>query len=553
MIDLEKMQLQHLTQQAKQLDPLPERLKSKWWRMTHLYKVKDKGGNLVIFFPNIVQLKHLRDRGSWKRCKICKARQHGITTLYCIDYLDEALWVAGTTSAIIAHEQKALLKIFDIVKRAYENLPWELLPVTDANNTNELKFEYDYRGAKLDSSIYVSLKIRSGTVQNLHITEGAYIKDRKELKAGSLQAVPKTGRVTEETTGNGFNEFYDEFIEAWRNGSPDPEMLDYKAFFYAWFENPDYTLDGVLKQESLSKTELDLRVKYHLTDGQLLWRRWKMKELSSKQEGIGLSGEQLFRQEYPSTVLEAFQSGAGSVFDQEKLERLDGMPPLTEEQIREQCASRSLDPKAILDLVAQGVAFWEIPIFGQEYVTGADPSDGQGSDNTCIDVWTRPDKAGKIRQVAQFYGLVHPDDAAAINKDMAIVFNRAYAGVESNMLTMISHLKDIYDNYYFSTIMDEKTQKKTKKLGWHTNHKTRELMIDAYVKDFTDDSLEIRSKITLSEMRTFVKNRQASGYLKREHAAGKWDDSLFAAFIANQMTLFKPAKARAFAQGATGL
>lgn len=521
--------------------------------MTHLYKVKNKSGQLVTFTPNIVQLKHMRDRGAWKRCKICKARQHGITTLYCIDYLDEALFVAGTTSAIIAHEQKALIKIFDIVKRAYDNLEPELKPVVNADNTNELKFEYDYRGAKLDSSIYVSLKIRSGTVQNLHITEGAYIKNRQELKAGSLQAVPKTGRVTEETTGNGFNEFYDEFIEAWNNPNPDPEMLDYKAFFYAWFENPEYTLNGTIDPETYSSTELKLKEQFHLTDGQLLWRRWKMKELSSKQEGIGLTGEQLFKQEYPSTVLEAFQSGAGSVFDQEKLEGMDGVPPLTEAQVRQLCEERKLNPDAIINLISRGVMFWEIPQVGQEYVTGADPSDGQGADNTCIDAWTRPDAAGRIRQVAQFYGLIDPEDAAGLNKDIAVVFNRAYAGVESNMLTMISHLKNIYDNYYFQTIVDEKTQKKTKKIGWHTNSKTRELMIDAFVKDHKDELLIIRSRITLSEMRTFVKNRQPSGYLKREHAAGKWDDALFAAFIANQMTLFKPFKARAFEQGRISL
>lgn len=520
--------------------------------MTHLYKVKDKTGNLVIFYPNIVQLKHLRDRGSWKRCKICKARQHGITTLYCIDYLDEALFVAGTTSAIIAHEQKALLKIFDIVKRAHENLPPELMPITDANNTNELKFEYDYRGAKLDSSIYVSLKIRSGTVQNLHITEGAYIKDRQELKAGSLQAVPITGRVTEETTGNGFNEFYDEFIEAWKNPNPNPDMLEYKAFFYAWFENPEYKLPGTIDPETYSRAERDLQQKFKLTDNQLLWRRWKMKELENRQEGVGLSGEQLFKQEYPSTVLEAFQSGAGSVFNQEKLEAKTGRAPLTEDQIRGLCQGKR-DPQVFIDLMTRGVMFWELPIPGQEYVSGADPSDGQGSDNTCIDVWTRPDNLGKMRQCAQFYGLIDPEDAAYLNKDIAILFNHAYAGVESNMLTMIKFLSGIYDNYYFQTILDEKTQKKTKKIGWHTNAKTREIMIDAFVKDDKDDLLDIRSKITLSEMRTFVKNRQPSGYLKREHAAGKWDDSLFAAFIANQMTLFKPVRARAFAQGQVSL
>ena len=34
-----------------------------------------------------------------------------------------------------------------------------------------------------------------------------------------------------------------------------------------------------------------------------------------KADGVGLSGDQLFKQEYPLTITEAFQSGAGNVFD----------------------------------------------------------------------------------------------------------------------------------------------------------------------------------------------------------------------------------------------
>ena len=44
-----------------------------------------------------------------------------------------------------------------------------------------------------------------------------------------------------------------------------------------------------------------------MTDGQLLWRRWKMRDLATKREaeGMGLTGEQLFKQEYPLTIQEA--------------------------------------------------------------------------------------------------------------------------------------------------------------------------------------------------------------------------------------------------------
>lgn len=545
-----------MTSQQGQQKPstLPERLRDKWWRLTHLYKIKDKNGQLVTFYPNIVQLKHIRDRGSHRYCRICKARQHGFTTYYCIDYLDEALWVAGTVSAIIAHEQRALVKIFEIVKRAYDNLPPDIMPITNADNANELKFEYRYDGVKLDSGIYVSLKVRSGTVHNLHITEKAYIKDQQELKAGSKQAVPKTGRITEETTANGMNDFFDDFTESINNENPGP--MDYRGFFYAWFENPDYTLDfGSIDPETLTQAEKDLQAQFHLTDGQLLWRRWKMKELSSKQEGIGLTGEQLFKQEYPSTWMEAFQSGAGAVFPLEKLEKEVPSMPMTDAWIRRECEEKNRNAdflKTALDLRQMGVSIWELPVPAYEYVVGVDPSDGQGADFGVIDVWTRPDADGQLRQVAQYYGKLLPDDLARLTMLIATFYNRAFVGVENNMLTTILFLKDIYDNYYFTIKIDERKEKKTKKLGWNTNVQTREKMIDDFQIHYDDDLLKIRSRLTLTEMRTFIRKPTASGAYKREHADGRFDDALFAAMIAIQMSLVRQHTARVFAQKPAG-
>lgn len=511
--------------------------------MTHLYKIKTKEGELKTFTPNVIQLKHLAERGSHRYNRILKARQHGMTTLYCIDLLDEALWVPGTTCAIIAHEQKALVKIFQTVKRAFENLPPSIKPLTRADNKNEYEFTNRFDGAVLDSSIYVALKIRSGTVQNLHITEIAYIKDKVELAAGSKQTVPLTGRISEETTANGMEDFYDSFMEARKN--PNPTEMDYRPYFYAWFENPEYTLHGILEGELTGSEKLGQK-KWGWSDGQILWRRWKMKELLRNNQGFGLSGEQLFKQEYPSTILEAFQSGAGSVFNLEKLDAITPKPPLTKEQVASICLERQYDPsiqERAYALMQKGVRIWHMPVFGQEYVAGVDPSDGQGSDNGAIDIWTR----GEVpEQVAQFYGLHLPDDLAELTREMCEFYNKAFVGVENNMISTILFLSKIYDNYYSKVTIDEKIGKKTKKIGWNTNIQTREKMIDDFLIHFAEDAIIINSDITLKEMRTFVKKEMKSGAYKREHADGRHDDSLFAAMIAIQMTLYRKPQARAF-------
>lgn len=475
-----------------------------------------------------MQLKHLGNRLNHRYNLILKARQFGFTTLYCIDLLDEALWVSGTSCAIVAHDRESLENIFQIVKRAYTNLPDELKPATKTDTVRMYRFTNRFDGYPLDSSIYVALKLRSGTVQRLHISESAYVKDRAELVAGSKQAVPITGWISEETTGNGYEDFYDLYMQY--HGKSKLTEMDYMTHFYPWFENNEYTLPGQLPDITL--TELDLKNTYNLTDGQLLWRRWKMNELKVSSIGEGLTPEQLFKQEYPSTIQEAFQSGAGAVFNPEKLDNLKiGMP----------LANVGEKPE-IQRLARIGMRFWKLPEYGKEYVIGVDPSDGEGADFACIDVWTTDND--KFYQCAQFYVKMRPDELAEITKDIAEVYNRAFIGVENNMLTTMLFLSKIYDNYFYETRIDEKTLKKTKKLGWNTNLKTRDVMIDEFAIYFDEDNLVINSPITLAEMRTFVKKPNG----KREHADGKHDDALFAGMIALQMHRRKPQVARVFEQ-----
>lgn len=462
--------------------------------------------------------------------------------MYCIDLLDEALWVSGTTCAIIAHEREAADKIFEIVKRAYSNLPDEIKPKTKTDTVREYAFTHRFDGAILDSTIYVALKLRSGTVQNLHITEIAFNKDSMELKAGSKQTVPITGRISEETTANGFNEFYDDFMES--DTKTEIGTLDYKAYFYAWWENPEYSLEGTLpdfiaEDRIRYGDEAQERERYKLTDGQLLWRRWKINELRTSEGGIGLTGLQLFKQEYPANKLEAFQSGLGNVFDPEMIAGVQPKRPLHKMEVPQDSPYKD----GFNELWQIGVQIWKIPVAGKDYVIGVDPSDGEGADFSVIDVWTRsPETHEKIEQVAQFYGKVRPDEGAEIAKKMAVYYNDAFVGVENNMLSFILFLVKIYDNYYSEVVIDEKTQRRTKKLGWNTNTKTRDPMIDDFIKLFEEGYLIINSSTTLGEMKTFV--RKENG--KREHSDGKHDDSLIGGMIAMQMRKYQPPRAKAY-------
>ena len=446
--------------------------------------------------------------------------------------------------AILGHEREAVDMIFDIVKRAYQNLPDELKPEVKTDTVRMLRFVSRFDGAPLDSMIYVALKLRSGTVQKLHVTESAYIKDRQELVAGSKQAVPMTGYISEETTGNGFNDFYD-FYTACANRQKHGD-LDYKAYFYAWFENPEYSLPGSIDPGDKTQNEIALQSKYNLSDGQILWRRWKMDELRRNQTGLGLIGEQLFKQEYPSTSLEAFQSGAGHVFDPERLNDTTPKDPLTWDHLVEQINNQYGGDIAVerIEKVKQlhqwGVDIWRIPEIEHKYVVGVDPSDGEGADYSDIDVWDRD----TLEQVAQYYVKLRPDEVAEAAAQIATWYNKAFVGIENNMLSTVLFFSKIYDHYYFENRIDEKTLKRTKKIGWSTNMKTRDVMIDDFNIFFDEGHLTINSRRTLGEMKTFVKKDNG----KREHADGKHDDALFGGFIAIQMRKFDRPSARAFTE-----
>lgn len=180
---------------------------SKKWRISHLYKIVNKKGEVVTFVPNNVQEKIMEFESKHKRIIALKGRQFGYTTYKCIDKLDSALFYPNKKRIITAHKQEKLKEIFQIVKFAYEQLPeviqdkennitW-VKPKAKYDNVNQLFFD------DINSSISVTLDSRSTTVQDLHITELAFLQGAEDMMTGTLPAVPDDAPITIETTANG--------------------------------------------------------------------------------------------------------------------------------------------------------------------------------------------------------------------------------------------------------------------------------------------------------------------------------------------------------------
>lgn len=326
-----------------------------------------------------------------------------------------------------------------------------------------------------------------------------------------------TGRITEETTANGYNEYYDSFTEDYANPSDNP--LDYLALFFAWHEDPQYSLPGLLDEytpQDVALKEL-VREAYgkELTDGQIIWYNWKEQELikaaRSSEDKIGLDGKQLMRQEYPSTMREAFQSGQGNVFDSFILDSYVAPKPLKTVESTKQ--------------PGQKITIYKEPVAGKFYGLGCDPSDGS-ADPAGVAVWDE-----NYEKVAEWSGLLRPDKLAQLVQEIAEMYNDAFAGVENNMLSTILFLSQTYTNIFSTVTIDKRHNTRTKKIGWTTTGKSRDVMIDDFVMHFEEGTLIGLTEKSIKEMQTFV--RKEGG--KREHATGKHDDMLFADMIAIQM------------------
>ena len=176
-----------------------------------------------------------------------KARQHGITTLVDLFILDTVLFKPNISAEIIAHKKEDAEKIFErIVKFAWDNLPEWLKSFyqVDTDTQRTLKFSHG-------SSIAVSTSSRSGTLQLLHVSELGtmsikYPEKAKEVMTGSLNAVHAGQIIFIESTAKGRDgHFYQmcKLAQKIQDSKKKLGLLDYKFFFFPWWQEPSYRLD----------------------------------------------------------------------------------------------------------------------------------------------------------------------------------------------------------------------------------------------------------------------------------------------------------------------
>jgi hypothetical protein len=410
---------------------------------------------------------------------------------------DQTIFTPNFTSCILAHEQDAVKKLFRIVQRAHKYMPEELKPRLDRGGGSKYEFFFP----DINSRIYCDLEVRGDTVQRLHVSEAAFMKDSSKLKA-TLQALPINGEVTIETTANGMaNYFYDMWV--------DPDQ-PYSKMFFPWYVFGQYKIKTEKIKYSEEEQEFIKKAKklYDITiiPEQIAFRRLKKAELkSSSFDTIRVT----FEQEYPEDEQTCFLASGDAVLDLFKIKELI-----------EKTRSPLED--------SHGTLIYSKYDKTKKYVCGADVSEGVNRDFSVGVII----EANSRKVVAVLRGQWKPYDFAhQLNN-----FCKRYSSSGTNMPLLAvernNHghavLLELNENIGYSNLYVHADEK----LGWRTDSITRPVMVDNFVNAIENSYLEIPDKTILNECLTLINNKG-----KIEAADGKHDDTIIASAIALQLAL----------------
>lgn len=293
--------------------------------------IKSKTKGKILLSLNDIQLDFHNKIVARKRrglpCKfvIVKARQLGLSTYIEARLFHRVIFEKAKNAFILGDKSDTANSIFAMAKRYYDNLPLCFqIPLLN-NSSKMLAFITDslFRVGTAGADVIG----RSQTNNFFHGSEVGFWKNASEIVAGVLQTIPEDldseiylESTTNGTTGDGLY-FYE-----MANVGLD-EKSEFQTIFYPWFRNKEYR-KAVVEPLRYDEYEAFLVKVYGLDDEQLEWRRNKLQNEFKQRE-------HLFKQEYPSSLSEAFLKNDNALIPSEYIELSkknivcgDGMPIL---------------------------------------------------------------------------------------------------------------------------------------------------------------------------------------------------------------------------------
>jgi hypothetical protein len=403
----------------------------------------------MLFNPYLFQDKLLFLLNKHDRTIILKSRQLGITTL-CAAY---SLWLMifskDQSILALAPTQEKAKNIVDKVRFAYAELPsWLKVPSSEDNKLSLIL----NNGSKIKAASGASESARGYTANVLILDEAAFIDNAEDLWGSAQQTLATGGRAIVLSTPNGIGQW---FHQIWN--SSEMQDNDFIPIKLPWNVHPDRNQE---------------------------WRDKQDKEL----------GKRMAAQECDCSFL----SSGDTYFENEHLEYYE---------------SNIVDPIAT-EGPKNDLWIWSHPIPERNYMAVVDTAKGDGSDSSTIQIIDTYSGA----QAAEYKGDADTNSLSKMAIALAVKYNLALLIVENTGLghATISAILEIgYNNIYYSpkgdtlNVSQYMTQFYEYDIsrmtpGFTTSTKTRPEVLLAMKNYVRDHSIQIFSRRTVNEMRTFV-------------------------------------------------
>lgn len=251
------------------------------------------------------------------------------------------------------------------------------------------------------------------------------------------------------------------------------------------------------------------------------------------QDNIYLTTDQIEEQkkkyhgvEYDIRIKGEFKLLSGnSVFDLEALQ--NKMNESEEPKFRGLLTNEGGNIK-LIEQERGALKIWRYPNQSRKFFIGADIGLGVGGDPSCAVVFDQ-----NLRQCAELHGQINPQDMGRWLSNLGKYFNNAWVGIEANSfgIATIDSIKQTYGKLYFRYKVDQRSDIRTKQLGWWTDARSKPLMISEFGTAIRENSVTLYSKELMDEMATYVLG--VNGTANAE--VGCHDDRVIAAMIAFQV------------------
>jgi hypothetical protein len=444
---------------------------------------------------------------------IVKARKQGFSTIRLARMVAKCMTMKNRHCVVVSHEEKSTMRLLE---RAVYLIQNSLIKINVKITGNTISFP------DTNSKIWIGTAGskafgRGDDITDYHLSEYAFWMN-PGLITGIEEACTNDSEGCVESTANGWGTPYHKlWVRAEAKQSQRLTQTGgprfYFPHFYGWFWDDNCFVACDKPLEDLDEDEKELRKDYRLTDGQLYWRRLKISSMTDPEK---------FPQEYPASPEEAFLVAGSMVFKPGYIRKQEqsARAIMWQGEIRDRGGRAALEPtKPDANGVNEGrLVIFVPPRAGSEYLgsgdvaSGIEPGPDDDLDETgCYSVWDIFD-CTTWEQVAQWRGLIPPDEFGEIGAMLGMLYNEAMLAPEVNNhgLTTCVKIRDLgYRKLY---IRDDK--KGGTDMGFFTmpgSTGTRAQLINATRSALRDLSVKVNSAATFAELRSFV--RKSNGKL----------------------------------------